>query len=124
VYDPGIPRIGLILLLMAAAGCAPETCTDQDERTMARAVELLIQDEGRAAAEAEELIVARGYSAIAVLETAIYNADEAGRKRVVRTLVRIGHPEVVPILTKLAEVDTSPAVRSAAADGADRVRAR
>jgi HEAT repeat protein len=95
----------------------PETCTDEDERQLSHAVDVLVEDQGRAAGEAENLIVDRGFRAIAVLETAIYNADESGRRRVVRALIRIGHPEVVPILRKLAEVDESPSVRAAAAAG-------
>ena len=71
--------------------------------------------------EARQLIASRGREVIAVLETGLYNADAAARQRVVRTLVDIGHPEVFPILDKLARVDADELVREAARAGLARL---
>jgi HEAT repeat protein len=95
----------------------PATCTDEDEIRLQNEIDVLVGEPGRAADEAEDLIVARGKSAIAVLETAIYNSGESSRRRVVQTLVRIGDPEVVPILRHLARADAAQSVREAAMAG-------
>lgn len=121
VYPQPIPRIIPTFVVLAAMSCVPATCTDEDETRLAREIEVLVGEPGRAADEAEDLIVARGRSAIAVLETAIYNAGEAGRRRVVTTLVRIGDPEVARILRHLARADSAESVREAAKRGLDEL---
>ena len=107
-----------------AAACAPRTCSDRDDVWLARAIEILVEDDGQGAREAHALIVDRGFEAIALLETAIYGATESGRRRVVRALVDVGHPEVVPILKKLSEVDAAESVRQEALRGLSALSAR
>lgn len=110
--------------MLAILGCAPQTCSNRDDDAIAAQAEALVGEPGRLADEAEALLVARGRDSIAILETAIYNASEPGRRRVVRALTRIGHPEVLPILRKLAEADEAASVRQAARDGLARLAAR
>ena len=54
----------------------------------------------------------------AVVETGLYEADLAGRLRVVRVLARIGDPEVLPILDHLSRRDPEAEVREAASRAA------
>ena len=121
MYDRSIPRILAIFPICAAFSCVPATCNDEDDSRLAREIEVLVGEPSRAADEAEDLIVARGRSAIAVLETAVYNAGEVGRRRVVKTLVRIGDPEVIPILKHLAQADVAESVREAASQGLEKL---
>lgn len=125
MYHPCILRTWLIVAAISLGfSCAPESCTDEHERKLGRAIEILVESEGSTAAEAEDVIAAHGWSAIAVLETAFYTADSNGRTRLVRALVRIGHPEVIPILQRRAEVDESETVRAAAAAGLEKLGGR
>lgn len=96
--------------------CAPRACDDSDD-LMARDVEILLGEATGAADAAEERLVARGRGAIVMLESGLYQAESPGRRRIVRALVKIGNPEVAPILRHLAETDASEAVRADAKHG-------
>jgi HEAT repeat protein len=60
--------------------------------------------------------VASGHEAVLYLETGLYDAEPRARRRVVKTLRRIGDPAALPILDHLARRDPDEAVRNAAAD--------
>ena len=81
---------------------------------MARDVEILLADSEAAADGAQKRLVARGRPAILLLESGLYQAEPLGRRRIVRTLERIGNPEAAPILKHLAEHDPDDGVRAAA----------
>jgi HEAT repeat protein len=81
---------------------------------MLREVEVLVVAEGPVAEAAAERLVRRGAEAIAVLETGLYTAEPPARRRIIRTLERIGAPEAAPVLRHLAERDPDPDVREAA----------
>ncbi|RMH43456.1 MAG: hypothetical protein D6689_05135 [Deltaproteobacteria bacterium] len=102
-----------IVVLALAAGCAPPACDDTDDR-LAAAVEVLVGPPGPAADAAADRLVAAGRDAIAVVEVGLYDADPAGRRRVIDVLARIGHPDAAPILRHLAERDPDAGVRAAA----------
>jgi hypothetical protein len=104
----------LVLATMLLTGCAPAACDAQDEKMIAREVEILIGEAGSGAREAESRLVARGAQAIAILETGLYQADALGRQRIVKTLEKIGDPEVVAVLEHLAERDPDADVRDRA----------
>ena len=81
---------------------------------MHREVEILIGEPGPAVKEAERRLLARGPSAIAILETGLYQADPIGRVRIVKTLAKLGSQEAVPVLAHIAERDDDPLVRETA----------
>ncbi len=107
----------MIWLLVSLASCGPQTGTDDDQRQLTHEVDVLVGGSARAADIAQQLLIARSPSAIAIVETGIYEADERGRLRIVKTLVGIADPEVVPILRHLVRVDDSTLVRQAALAG-------
>lgn len=119
-YPAAVRR--LLIVLALASSCTPRACDSSDERALAREVEFLVADDGPIAAEAEARLLGRGRSAIAVLETGLYAAEPAGRRRVVRVLTRLGEPEAIPILEHLAARDPAAEVREAAAEGLERLR--
>jgi len=117
----GVPIARLAALAAAAAvhqGCVAEACSDRDERRLARLVELVIAEPGPTADAAEQALVAAGPTAILYLETGLYDAEAAGRRRLVAVLTRIGDPAARPILAHLARRDPDPDVRGEAAAGA------
>ena len=61
-------------------------------------------------------------SPIAVVETGLYEADLAGRLRVVRVLARIGDPGALPILDHLSRRDPDAELREAASRAAAALR--
>lgn len=107
--------LALLALVLAHAGCLSD-----DRRAIEREVEVLIGEPGRASAAAEDLLVARGRSAILYLESGLYGADADGRLRIVRVLDAIDDPEALPIVRHLEARDPSADVRRAA--GAARGR--
>src|SRR6266545_3679367 len=70
----------------AASACATEACSDRDERRLTHLVELVLGEPGPNADAAEDALVAAGRAAILYLETGLYDAEPAGRRRVVRIL--------------------------------------
>lgn len=110
-----------VALAASLAACTPRACDHADRRALASEVEFLVAGDGPVAAEAERRLIARGESAIAVLETGLYSADAAGRRRVIRVLAAIGAPETAPILEHLAGRDPDPTVRAAAAEALARL---
>lgn len=104
----------LVAVLVLSSSCAPTACNEESERALEREVEVLIGEPGPAVAEAKTRLLARGTSAIALLETGLYQADENGRRRIVETLKELGDPEVLPILRHLARRDVDPEVRQSA----------
>ena len=109
-------RACLVALVFLSA-CAPEACSDRDERRVQRWVELLTGEPGPTADAAERALIEHGVPAVQYLETGLYNAEPLARRRIVRTLVGIGDPAVLPILDHLARRDPDPDVRAAAAEG-------
>ncbi len=107
----------LWLLLFAATGCSPDACVSGDDRAIEREVEVLVRESGELASSARRSLAARGFEAIAIVETGLYRANAEGRVRVVKTLIDIAHPEVIPILQHLSQSDPSDQVRSFAAQG-------
>lgn len=107
-------RLALLIALSALAACTPRACDHGDRRALALEVEYLVADDGPTSDEAERRLIARGKGAIAVLETGLYVADAAGRRRVIEVLAAIGDAEATPILAHLAARDPDPGVRDAA----------
>ncbi len=81
---------------------------------MHREVEVLIGEAGPAAKEAQRRLLARGLSAIAILETGLYQADAMGRVRIVKTLAKLKSEEVIPVLKHIAMYDDDELVRETA----------
>lgn len=101
---------GLCLLFVA---CTPAAC-NEEESVIGRELEILIGEPGPAVKEAERRLLARGSSAIAILETGLYQADPIGRVRIAKLLAAIGDPEVIPILQHMASRDEDALVREQA----------
>jgi HEAT repeat protein len=93
-------------------------CSDREERRLVHLVELVLAEPGPTADAAEDALVASGSAAILYVETGLYEAEPAGRRRLVRVLARIGDPAASPIFAHLAARDPDPDVRSDAAAGA------
>lgn len=119
-------RAALIPLawIIGQAACTSESCSDAGERRLARLVEIALAEPGPTADAAEEALVAAGPPAILYVETGLYDADPAGRRRLVRILTRLGDREAAPILALLAARDPDPSVRSEAGAGARSLEAR
>lgn len=105
----------LVPVLLALSSCAPRACSDEEERRLGRWVEALVGEPGPRADAAEEALVASGAEAILYLETGLYDAEPRARRRVVKTLARIGDRTALPILDHLARRDPDETVRAAAA---------
>ena len=75
---------------------------------------MLIGEPGPRADAAEEALVASGGAAILYLETGLYDAEPRARRRIARTLARIGDRAALPILVQLARRDPDEEVRKAA----------
>ncbi len=88
---------------------------------MHREVEVLIAEAGSAAKEAERRLLARGVSAIAILETGLYQADAMGRVRIVKTLAKLESEEATPVLKHIAAHDDDELVRETARSALDRI---
>ncbi len=104
----------LVVLLLALSSCAPSACSDEEDRRLGRWVEALVGEPGPRADAAEQALVATGKDAILYLETGLYDAEPRARRRVVKTLARIGDRAALPILDHLARRDPDEAVRNAA----------
>jgi len=102
------------LLFLFLSACTPTACSEEEQQVH-REVEILIGEPGPAAKEAERRLLARGASAIAILETGLYQADPMGRIRIVKTLAKLHLDEAVPVLRHIAERDEDPLVRETAA---------
>jgi HEAT repeat protein len=112
-----VRRVALALAVLATTACGARACSDLDDRTVLREVEVLTGEPGGAADAAERRLLARGGAAIAYLETGLYSAEPAARRRVIRVLVKIGDRAAAPILAHLARRDPDSDVRAAAAAG-------
>ena len=108
-------RVPVLLLLLALSSCAPSACSDEEDRRLARWVQVLVGEPGPRADAAEESLVASGGDAVLYLETGLYDAEPRARRRVVRTLARIGDRAALPVLDHLARRDPDETVRQAAA---------
>ena len=108
-------QVVLVLLLLSVSSCAPSACSDEEDRRLGRWVEALVGEPGPRADAAEESLVESGPEAILYLETGLYDAEPRARRRVVKTLTRIGDRAALPILDHLARRDPDESVRSAAA---------
>jgi HEAT repeat protein len=112
VLETAVPRRALLVCLLALTACAPRACSDGDERQLERAVQALVGEPGPRADDAERLLVAVGADAVLYLETGLYDAEPRARRRIIRTLAKIGLPTVLPILRHLAARDPDADVRS------------
>ena len=74
----------------------------------------MIHQSGQRARAAQARLVERGVDAVPIIEAGRYQADAAGRRRIVATLARIGDPVVRPILEHMAARDSDESVRNAA----------
>jgi HEAT repeat protein len=109
------PLLLSLPLSLALSACAPRACSDADERQLEHAVAALVGEPGPRADDAERLLVDRGAAAVLYLETGLYDAEPRARRRIIRTLVKIGDPSIQPILRHLAARDPDEDVRSDAA---------
>jgi hypothetical protein len=101
--------------------CGARACSDREERTVQAEVEVLTAEAGGMADTAERRLLARGAEAIPYLEIGLYREDPLARRRIVRTLVRLGDARARPILAHLARRDPDGDVRAAAAAGLERL---
>lgn len=102
-------RLALALTAALAIGCV-----SPEEPSISREVAFLVGEPGSLADAAEARLVRRGREAILHLEVGLYDADAAGRRRVIRVLAAIGDGEAAPILAHRAAHDPDPEVRAAA----------
>lgn len=116
--------VAAAILALAVTACAPPACSDVEERSALLDVQLLVREDGPVAAAAEDRLVERGRRVIALVETGLYAAEAPARRRIVRTLARIGSPEAAPILQHLARRDPDPEVREAAQAALTKLPAR
>lgn len=105
--------------MSAIGGCGP--CARQDDNRLEVYVDALIAESGSLSDEAGSALAARGRESIVILETGLYRAQPGGRRRIVQTLVEIGHPDVIPILSHVAEHDADEDVRASARRGLDKL---
>ena len=77
-------------------------------------MEILIGEPGPAVKEAERRLLARGPSAIAILETGLYQADPMGRIRIVKMLSKLDSKEALPVIRHIANRDDDALVRETA----------
>mgnify|MGYP001544961955 CR=1 FL=1 len=114
------PRIAFALAL-CLAGCTPKACSEE-ERDINREVEVLIGEASPAVKEAKRRLVERGPSAIAILETGLYQADPIGRIRIIGVLEELHHVEAVAVLEHMAKRDDEELVREQASEALGRLR--
>jgi hypothetical protein len=110
-----VRRAWLCLLVIVGAGaCAPEgcsACSDRDERRIEHWVDLVVREPGPTGDGAARALIEHGSGAIQYLETGLYDAEPAARRRIVKVLVGIEDPVAIPILEHLAGRDPDPDVR-------------
>ena len=109
-----------VLASAVAFACTPAACNEEDS-VVGREVESLIGEPGPAVKEAERRLVARGQSAIAILETGLYQADAMGRIRIVKVLAQLG-AEARPILEHMARKDDDAFVREQALNSLNKAQ--
>ncbi len=103
----------MLLLCLGLSSCTPAAC-NEEESVVGKEVEILIGEAGPGVREAERRLLARGHSALAILETGLYQADAIGRGRIVRVLGELHDAEAVPVLRQIAEHDEDASVREQA----------
>jgi hypothetical protein len=103
--------VRLVVILLVLAGCA-----DTDPPAMRTLVTVIATEQGQAANEATDRLIAYGRRSLVVLEAAIHTADPAGRKRLVRAMRRLGDRDAVPLLSHIARYDEDEGVRKEASD--------
>ncbi|MBT8494336.1 MAG: HEAT repeat domain-containing protein [Deltaproteobacteria bacterium] len=106
---------------IATAWVLATGCFGNDDNRLEVLVDALVVESGSLATQAENALVARGRDSIVVLETGLYRATPHGRRRIIRTLARIGHPDARPVLAHLHRYDSDEDVREAAARAMDRM---
>lgn len=102
-------------LVLCLGGCTPTACNDEEQVTN-REVEILIGEAGPAVKEAKRRLLARGHSAIAILETGLYQADPIGRIRIVGVLSELGDADALAVLQHIAKRDDDELVRERASE--------
>lgn len=100
-------------LTLLLGGCTPTACNEEGQ-VINREVEILVGEPGPGVKEAKRRLVARGRSAIAILETGLYHADPIGRVRIVSALQEIGGGEARAVLLHVARRDEDALVREQA----------
>lgn len=112
------------LPLALSLGLLTTACSRSDDNHLEVFVDALIAESDSLADKAHLALVSRGRESIVILETGLYRADPAGRRRIIRALLDIGEPEARPILAHLAEHDADPEVRDAAHRALERLGGR
>lgn len=89
-----------------------------------REVEILVGEPGPGVKEAKRRLIARGRSAIAILETGLYHADEIGRIRIVSVLQELGGADSIAVLKHIAARDEDELVREQASLALEKIARR
>ena len=113
--------VAVVAVLLAATSPGCGSRGQADDNKLEVYVDALIAESGPLADDAANALVAHGRKSIVILETGLYRADPDARRRIVRTLVRIGDRASIPILEHLAELDADADVREAARLGLERL---
>jgi hypothetical protein len=108
-----VRRAAWFLLLMIV-GCTPPACADGGDGAARHDVKLVAENDGLIGQAAADRLARRGKSVIAVVETGLYAANPAGRRRIIRLLERIDPVTARPIFEHFARWDEDPDVRAAA----------
>lgn len=104
-----------LAMALSLAGCTPTACNDEGQ-VINREVEILVGEPGPGVKEAKRRLVARGRSAIAILETGLYHADSIGRLRIVSVLEELGGEDAAAVLRHIAKRDEDQMVREQASE--------
>ena len=102
----------LTIVLVCAAALA--ACADADPPAMRTLVTVIATQDGNAAADATERLIAYGRRGLVVLEAALHTATPVGRKRLVRAIRQLGDKDGTALLAHVARYDDSEEVRSEA----------
>ncbi len=108
-----VRRAWFVLLLLLSA-CTPPACADGGDQAARHDTALVAENDGLIGQAAADRLARRGPTVIAVVETGLYAADPAGRRRLIRLMQRISPAEAAPIFRHLAAHDPDPDVRAVA----------
>jgi hypothetical protein len=102
-----------LALALCSGACTPTACSDEGA-VIDREVDILVGEPGPGVKEAKRRLIARGRSAIAILETGLYHADAIGRVRIVAVLQELGGSDAIAVLRHIAKRDEDELVREQA----------
>lgn len=104
-----------VALVSVCLWLAGSSCRGSDDNKLEVYVDALLAESGALTDDASNALVARGSESIVILEAGLYRASADGRRRILRTLGRIGDPAAQPIYEHLAALDPDEDVRALAA---------